>query len=75
MFAGVEDGDFGGEVLCLEDDGRRKVGQRAVVGDFPLCLHRLRVFIEQGMVALATDQREVLLAAGLLGDNIRALSR
>ena len=71
MLAGIEDRDLGGEVLRLQDDGGCEVGERTVVGHFPLGLHRLGAAAEQGLVALAADEREVVVAAGLLVDDGR----
>ena len=70
---GVVDGDFSGEVLGLEDDGGREVRQRATVGHLPLGFHGLGAFAEQGMVALAADQGEVLVTASLFVDDVRQL--
>ena len=67
--AGVEDRDFGGEVLGLENDGGREVGEGAVVRHFPSGFHGLGRFAEQGLVALAADDGEVVVAAGLLEDD------
>lgn len=39
--AGVVDGDLGGEILGLEDDGGSEVSERAAVGHLPLGLHSL----------------------------------
>jgi hypothetical protein len=36
VLAGIENGDFCGEVFGLEDDGGRKVGQRSAVRYIPL---------------------------------------
>ena len=69
VFAGVVDGDFGGEVLGLEDDGGGEVRQRAFVRDAPLRFHGLRAFTEQSVVAFAADQGKVLVAAGLFVDD------
>jgi len=67
----VEDGDFRGEILGLEDDGRGEVGQRAVVRHLPLRLHGLCGLAEQGVIALAADQCKVLVTAGLFKNNDR----
>ena len=70
VLAGVENCDFGGKIFGLEDDGRRKVGQRTIVRDLPLGFHRLGRFAKERMIALAADEGEVLVAAGLLVNDI-----
>ena len=66
----IEDGNFGGEILGLEDDRRREVGEGPVVRHFPLGLHGLGGFAEEGLVALAADEGEGVVAAGLLVNDL-----
>lgn len=70
MSAGVVDGDLGGEVLGLENDGGGEVGERSVVGHAPLSLHALGALAEEGVVALAADEGKILIATGLLEDEV-----
>ena len=62
----VVDGDLGGEVLGLENDGGRKIGERPALGDLPLCFHLAGGLAEKCLIALAADDGEVFVAAGLL---------
>ena len=71
ILPGVENGDLGGKIFGLENDGRSEVGERAVVRHFPLCFHGLGGFAKQGLIALATDESEVVVAAGLFVDDLR----
>lgn len=54
-------GDFVGEILGLDRQGRQKIRQRATAGDAEAGLHVLRCLAaEQGRIAFAEDAREVL---------------
>lgn len=70
MVAGVEDGDFRGEVFGLEQNCGGKVGQWAALGHFPLGFHGLGAFAKQGVVAFAADERKILVAASLFVDDL-----
>ena len=70
VFAGVVNGDFGGEIFRFEDDGGSEVGEGAIVGHAPLGFHGLGAFPEEGLVAFAANEGEVLVAAGLLEDDL-----
>jgi len=69
VLAGVENGDLGGKILGLEDDGRREIGQRSVVRHLPSGFHGVGGFAKQGLVTLTADKSEILVAAGLFVDD------
>ena len=66
VFTRVMDRDLRREVLCLENDGRSEVSERATRRHLPSRLHGLRCFPKQRFVALAADEAESLVTPGLL---------
>ena len=68
--AGVVDGDLGGEVLSLENDGRGEIGKRSGIRHSPVGSHRLGALAEECLISLAANEGEVLVAAGLLEDEL-----
>jgi hypothetical protein len=66
----VVDSDLGGEVLGFENDRWRKVRERTAVWDLPVSFHGLGALAEECLVALAANEGEVLIAPGLLKDEL-----
>jgi hypothetical protein len=63
MGAGVVDRDFGGEVLCLKNNGGSEVRERTTLWDVPFQFHRLGAFAEESLITLAPNQSKILSAA------------
>lgn len=74
VFTGIEDRDLGGEVFGLQNDGGRKISQRSAIWHLPLRFHGLGGLAKQGVIALAANQRKVLVASGSLKDHVRQFS-
>ena len=70
---GIKDGDLSGKVFSLENNCRGEVCEGATGRNFPLRLHRLSVFPEQRLIALAPDQAKAFIITGLLKDDLREL--
>ena len=61
----IEDGDFSGEILGFQNNGRCKIRQSPAFRHVPFVFHLFGGVAEQGLIAFGSNHAEISVAAGL----------